>query len=406
MKPITLRPFEILPNESETLSKLNFAELLKETFELYNSNLKGSVDSLKLSQQTTFQSKYIEKLEYSFSAIEQYFTNVFMLKDFCKCEESNKERIFTLTDIINELQTDLRAELNYSQPLNVVFSLGTLSDKQFVGKAHLLRFAIKNALYYFIFSKSQKINSELFLKFSLISSVENTVRIGFCVTNNQFSTSQYFNDSFKNIDNFLDERKDSLSNIQESSLILIDILTNMMGQNSFISQSKEGNNFAINMVCDFQVLDTKKANITNLISNNKKDYHVKGNILIVDDLPMNQKFLSAIVTSMGFNSFFANNGQEAVEFSAYEKYDLIFMDFEMPILNGLDATTAIRSVNCINKNTPIILQSASVIEKIIKSPRMSGFTDVVEKPYKTFQVKDVISKYTKNLSEKLMQSVL
>lgn len=117
------------------------------------------------------------------------------------------------------------------------------------------------------------------------------------------------------------------------------------------------------------------------------------NILIVDDSIMNQLFLSSVAKLMGCDTVIAQNGKEAVEKSKLFKYDLIFMDFEMPILKGDIATFMIRQKNNLNAHTPIILQSSSVVKDTLFK-EIDGFTEEISKPYVLSQIKNVISKYT------------
>lgn len=115
--------------------------------------------------------------------------------------------------------------------------------------------------------------------------------------------------------------------------------------------------------------------------------------MIVDDSVMNQLFLSSVAKLMGCNIFIAQNGREAVDKSMVLKYDLIFMDLEMPILKGDLATFMIRQKGNINSKTPIILQSSSIIEdKLFKD--INGFTEEISKPYVLGEIKNVILKYT------------
>jgi CheY-like chemotaxis protein len=114
--------------------------------------------------------------------------------------------------------------------------------------------------------------------------------------------------------------------------------------------------------------------------------------MIVDDSIMNQLYLSTVAKSMGCNVFIAQNGKEAVEESMCSKYDLIFMDLEMPILKGDEATYIIRKGN-LNSSTPIILQSSGIINNVIFH-KTEGFTEEISKPYVQSEVKDIISKYS------------
>jgi CheY-like chemotaxis protein len=72
--------------------------------------------------------------------------------------------------------------------------------------------------------------------------------------------------------------------------------------------------------------------------------NVPRKFLVVDDTPSNSKMLSMVLKSRNIECDIAVNGQEAVDLMAAQgdQYDFIFMDFTMPIMNGADASSAIR----------------------------------------------------------------
>ena len=74
-------------------------------------------------------------------------------------------------------------------------------------------------------------------------------------------------------------------------------------------------------------------------------------ILVVEGHPVNQLILNRMLTTEGCNVKVANNGQEAVELAAGNKFDVILMDGEMPVMDGLEATRLIRIRD---PDTPII----------------------------------------------------
>ncbi|MEJ6788458.1 response regulator [Brevundimonas sp. BR2-1] len=83
------------------------------------------------------------------------------------------------------------------------------------------------------------------------------------------------------------------------------------------------------------------------------------NVLVVEDHPVNRMILEAWLGSAGHASVSAENGQIAVEMAQDQTFDLIIMDVNMPVMDGLTATRAIRAGEGANRETPIVVLSAS-----------------------------------------------
>ena len=83
------------------------------------------------------------------------------------------------------------------------------------------------------------------------------------------------------------------------------------------------------------------------------------NVLVVEDHPVNRMILEAWLGSAGHAALSAENGQIAIDMAADEAFDLIIMDVNMPVMDGLTATRAIRAGEGANRETPIVVLSAS-----------------------------------------------
>ncbi|RZJ42936.1 MAG: response regulator, partial [Brevundimonas sp.] len=83
------------------------------------------------------------------------------------------------------------------------------------------------------------------------------------------------------------------------------------------------------------------------------------NVLIVEDHPVNRMILEAWMSSAGHTAATAENGQIAIEAAAEQRFDLIIMDVNMPVMDGLTATRAIRAGDGPNRDTPVVVLSAS-----------------------------------------------
>jgi len=111
---------------------------------------------------------------------------------------------------------------------------------------------------------------------------------------------------------------------------------------------------------------------------------VNKTILVADDVELNRDIIAAMLSEIeGLTIDFAADGKETVE--KFKKnpnlYSLILMDVQMPEMNGLEATKAIRHLACDNaRDIPIIAATADVDEKEIKLCLEAGMNDFIEKP--------------------------
>ncbi len=123
-------------------------------------------------------------------------------------------------------------------------------------------------------------------------------------------------------------------------------------------------------------------------------------ILVAEDHAVNQMLFKTILENIGHEVDIANNGLEAVEAVNTKNYDVIFMDVQMPEMNGYEATIEIRKLG---STTPIIAVTASAIKGEKEKCMSVGMTDFLTKPFKK---KDIIPVLDKWLSKTDKMSII
>ena len=104
-------------------------------------------------------------------------------------------------------------------------------------------------------------------------------------------------------------------------------------------------------------------------------------ILLVEDNSANQDITHDLLENAGFHVDMAGNGQEAIQLAQSRSYDLILMDSQMPVMDGLEATRAIRSLPDYAA-TPIIALTANAYEQNRRNCLEAGMNDFIAKPVK------------------------
>ena len=102
-------------------------------------------------------------------------------------------------------------------------------------------------------------------------------------------------------------------------------------------------------------------------------------ILIVDDNPVNTKLIKVIVEAAGYQTCFASNGRECIEKAMACTPDLVLLDIDMPVMNGVDACRYLKKQQE-TKEIPVIFVTSNMEDNILKEAFNSGGTDYVRKP--------------------------
>ena len=113
-------------------------------------------------------------------------------------------------------------------------------------------------------------------------------------------------------------------------------------------------------------------------------------ILIVEDNPVNQKLIAFLLARAGYTYEVAENGAEALRRLDQSQFKLVLMDMMMPVMNGYDATKAIRA-NPKLKNLPVIALTANAMKGEDEKCRAAGCSDYLAKPYSKDQILNAIS---------------
>ena len=122
-------------------------------------------------------------------------------------------------------------------------------------------------------------------------------------------------------------------------------------------------------------------------------------ILLVEDIEVNREIAIMILEEFGFQVDYATNGKEAVEkvaVSQVGEYDAILMDIQMPIMNGYEATAAIRQLK--NKqlaNIPIIAMTANAFSEDVQAAKNAGMNSHIAKPLDVPKMMEVLAEILK-----------
>ncbi len=127
-----------------------------------------------------------------------------------------------------------------------------------------------------------------------------------------------------------------------------------------------------------------------LLSISNKKIPIK--VLAVDDNDANLKLISALLAEQVQEVNTATNGEEAVELCKTEKFALIFMDIQMPVMDGISALKMIKS-NTFNDQTPIIAVTAHALSGEKEKLLVEGFSSYMTKPIDESMLKHTIYEY-------------
>ena len=127
----------------------------------------------------------------------------------------------------------------------------------------------------------------------------------------------------------------------------------------------------------------------NKVENSENKYR----ILVAEDNKINQVVTKNLLKKHGYLYTIVKNGQEALEEVKSNQYDLVLMDINMPVMDGNEATMAIRKFN---EFLPIIALTAADIDEIGQKCKSIGYSDIIIKPFDNYEFFQVINQNIQN----------
>lgn len=343
----------------------------------------GLSDLLYDTKLDSKQTQYLNNINYSAKTLLHVINDIL---DYSKIEAGKfkiVETSFNLRDILKNINDLFNYQIS-TKDLTLSFhidkNIPSLLEGDSLRISQILINLISNALKF-----TQK--GYIFINIGIKKQKDNNIVLSFLVEDTGIGISK--DNQNKIFDSFEQLENDIIKRAEGSGLGLMickKLLKLMNGHIWVESIENKGSKFFF----DIPLKKSKKTKLSEKIeSNNKKLISSNKNIaLLVEDNKINQKITETMLEKIGFFVEIANNGKEALKLTKEKKYDIIFMDLQMPYMNGYETTKEIRKLNI---NTPIIALSAAPI----KADMSIGINDYLSKPLEKEELLIIISKYLK-----------
>jgi CheY-like chemotaxis protein len=120
-------------------------------------------------------------------------------------------------------------------------------------------------------------------------------------------------------------------------------------------------------------------------------------LLVAEDHLVNQQLVLKVLDLLGYKADLAENGKEAVDMVADQSYDIVFMDMQMPEMDGLEATRLIRANG--QQQPVIIAMTANVMQSDQEECMQAGMDDFISKPLNLDDLVHMLGKWARQLNK-------
>ena len=329
----------------------------------------------------------VEKKDYAFSEIEKASAHLLdIINDLLDMSNIDKNKFelthasFDLTEILKETDFIFRTGIDEKQ---LRFSINTDSNVPsfFFGDGSRLMQVLVNLLSNAI--KFSREGGEISLDVSFSGEEQGICELYFAVTDTGTGISPEHQEQifapFNQADNSM-ARKHGGTGL--GLVISKHIVEKMGGSMGVVSAPGKGSRFffTVKMLRD----EKKSMPVSEDEAAENIDRLAGKKLLLAEDVEINREVFIAMLENTGVMIDTAENGKEALEMvmAAPDKYDLIFMDMQMPEMNGLEATRRIRALDAPRcKTLPIIALTANTFQNNIDDCRAAGMNTHIGKPF-------------------------
>ena len=331
--------------------------------------------------------KNCQIIKYSSYSLLSSVNDILDFSKIQKLELVLENHHFDALKVLEHIKNNAAIRAN-DQGLDFQYSSTNQFSNLFIGDVTRLSQIVNNVL-----NNALKFTSTGFVKFyvEIVLKPENRAKLILTVTDSGVGISKDKMDTI--FDSFSQNNIDNKRKFGGLGLGLYIVKTLVDLQNGAItmtSKENEGTTCCIAIEYDIDPEIRKKI----IDANENKIFDLKGaNILCVEDNAINQMVIKMITKKwLNTNVIYALNGQEAIEKLKINKFDLVLMDLQMPVMDGYEATIAIRNGEAGSENTdiPLIAVTADVMETTKIRVKEIGMNDYLSKPIKEETLYDAI----------------
>lgn len=128
------------------------------------------------------------------------------------------------------------------------------------------------------------------------------------------------------------------------------------------------------------------------------------NVLVVEDLELAQLAANDIFHELDCDFTIVESGAEALDEVIAEHYDIVFMDIQLPDMNGFELTATIRLLERSQRRLPIVAVTANYLENMAQKCKEEGFDDFMLKPLTVDAVRHMLEKHLSRLGLNTIES--
>lgn len=351
--------------------------------------LNGIQGMIDLTLMTKLDESQQDNLNTAKSCISSLLNIINDILDFSKLESGKFTVTYREFDINNVFEEVVKTHREHILKKNLDFITDIHSDipNRLLGDENRLKQILNNFL-----SNATKFTSsgDVKLSIKILSKKSDTVTLNFAVSDTGIGISQENKQrlfkSFSQIDGTYTRE---FGGTGLGLVICKQLVETMGGEILLNSQLNVGSTFSFSL--DFKILKNKPAIIQN--QSVKIASTPIARFLVVEDDAVSRMFALRLFKEMGYSADSAENGFDALKLLKINNYDIIFMDIQMPKMDGLETVKRIREMEGEKKHTIIIAVTAFALSGDKEKFLAAGMDDYITKPVILHELSAVIHKH-------------